>query len=98
MRRQKESQTHTPVVLLLPPSACRITNGGLNYQIEHHLFPRMSHAHYSLIAPVVREVCEKHNVAYVHFDTILGNVLSCARQLKLLGTTKVADMKAKKQK
>jgi hypothetical protein len=36
--------------------AHRISNGGLNYQIEHHLFPRMSHAHYWLIAPVVREV------------------------------------------
>ena len=29
-------------------------NGGLNYQIEHHLFPRMSHCHYPLIAPMVR--------------------------------------------
>jgi fatty acid desaturase (delta-4 desaturase) len=29
-------------------------NGGLNYQIEHHLFPRMNHIHYTKIAPVVK--------------------------------------------
>ena len=29
-------------------------NGGLNYQIEHHLFPRVSHTHYPKIAPIVR--------------------------------------------
>ena len=29
-------------------------NGGLNYQIEHHLFPRMNHCHYPTIAPIVR--------------------------------------------
>jgi fatty acid desaturase (delta-4 desaturase) len=31
-------------------------NGGLNYQIEHHLFPRISHMHYPTVAPVVRYV------------------------------------------
>ena len=29
-------------------------HGGLNYQIEHHLFPRMNHCHYPKIAPTVR--------------------------------------------
>ena len=29
-------------------------HGGLNYQIEHHLFPRMNHCHYPTIAPIVR--------------------------------------------
>ena len=32
-------------------------NGGLNYQIEHHLFPRMNHCHYPTVAPVVRYFC-----------------------------------------
>jgi fatty acid desaturase (delta-4 desaturase) len=31
-------------------------NGGLNYQIEHHLFPRMSHMHYHRISPIVKYV------------------------------------------
>eukprot|EP00123_Amoebidium_parasiticum_P022142 comp8090_c0_seq1/m.3577 comp8090_c0_seq1/g.3577 ORF comp8090_c0_seq1/g.3577 comp8090_c0_seq1/m.3577 type:complete len:444 (-) comp8090_c0_seq1:635-1966(-) len=68
-----------------------ISNGGLNYQIEHHLFPRMSHAHYSKIAPVVKKCCEEYGVQYVHFNSIPSNVLSCLRQLKLLGTTYVAS-------
>ena len=36
--------------------------GGLNFQVEHHLFPRMSSAWYPYIAPTVRRVCAKHNV------------------------------------
>jgi len=43
--------------------------GSLNYQIEHHLFPRMHAWHYPKIAPVVRRICKKHNVRYVHFPT-----------------------------
>lgn len=44
--------------------------GSLNYQIEHHLFPRM-HAHwYPKIAPEVRRICLKHGVNYSHFPTL----------------------------
>jgi linoleoyl-CoA desaturase len=38
--------------------------GGLNFQIEHHLFPRLSHVHYPRIAPVVQRVCEERGVPY----------------------------------
>jgi fatty acid desaturase (delta-4 desaturase) len=61
-------------------------NGGLNYQIEHHLFPRIQHTHYPLIAPVVRAYCEKKKIPYVHFPTVLENVQSCMRHLYQLGT------------
>jgi linoleoyl-CoA desaturase len=37
--------------------------GGLNYQREHHLFPRVAHVHYPALAHVVREVCAEHGVA-----------------------------------
>ena len=63
-------------------------NGGLNYQIEHHLFPRMSHAHYPKIAPFVREFCKKKNIPYVHFPTIAANVLSCSKHLAIMGAKK----------
>jgi len=43
--------------------------GSLNYQIEHHLFPRMHAWHYPKIAPIVRRICKKHGVRYVHFPT-----------------------------
>lgn len=43
--------------------------GGLNYQIEHHLFPGLSHKLYPLIAPIVRDECGKAQVKYCHFET-----------------------------
>jgi len=60
-------------------------NGGLNYQIEHHLFPRVNHCHYPLIAPVVRQFCEEKGIPYVHFASISENVSSTARHLFDMG-------------
>jgi linoleoyl-CoA desaturase len=48
--------------------------GGLNYQIEHHLFPRVPHTHYPRIAEIVRRNCEKHGVRY-SFHPSLGRAL-----------------------
>lgn len=41
--------------------------GGLNYQIEHHLFPSVNHEHLPHIQPIVQQLCKKHNVNYKHF-------------------------------
>jgi len=43
--------------------------GGLNYQIEHHLFPNICHVHYPQIAPIVRETAEEFGVPYMVNDT-----------------------------
>lgn len=64
-------------------------NGGLNYQIEHHLFPRVHHSNYHRIAPVVRRVCEQHGIQYVHFPTIWDNVASTFEHLKIMGSKPV---------
>ena len=45
--------------------------GGLNFQIEHHLFPRVPHTHYPKIAEIVRRNCVKHGVRY-SFHPSLG--------------------------
>eukprot|EP01134_Creolimax_fragrantissima_P001003 CFRG1003T1 len=66
-----------------------ISNGGLNYQIEHHLFPRMAHAHYSLIQPIVKKVCEENHVTYKQFGSIIENLESTFCQLKALGSIAV---------
>jgi fatty acid desaturase len=50
--------------------------GGLNFQIEHHLFPRMCSAYYPVIAPTVREVCKKHGVRYVYYPWVFQNLVS----------------------
>ena len=62
-------------------------NGGLNYQIEHHLFPRIQHTHYPKIAPVVREFCLSKGIPYVHFPTITENVQSCLEHLYTMGNS-----------
>jgi fatty acid desaturase (delta-4 desaturase) len=50
--------------------------GGLNFQVEHHLFPRMSSGWYPYIAPKVREICEKHGVKYAYYPWIWQNVIA----------------------
>ena len=60
-------------------------NGGLNYQIEHHLFPRMHHSHYPKIAPIVREFCRERGISYRHFHSIYDNLLSTSQYLYQIG-------------
>lgn len=60
-------------------------NGGLNYQIEHHLFPRIQHSHYPKIAPVVRQYCREKNIPYVHFESVSANLESCVYHLMDMG-------------
>jgi linoleoyl-CoA desaturase len=48
--------------------------GGLNFQIEHHLFPKVPHTHYPKIAEIVRRNCDKHGVRY-SFHPSLGKAL-----------------------
>ncbi|GAB3819813.1 fatty acid desaturase family protein [Pontibacter rugosus] len=43
--------------------------GGLNYQIEHHLFPRVCHVHYPAIAPIVRETAAEFGIPYMENET-----------------------------
>lgn len=43
-------------------------SGGLNYQIEHHLFPTISHVHLPRVAPIVRQTCEDFGVPYFVHD------------------------------
>ena len=38
--------------------------GGLNYQIEHHLFPNMPRPHLARAAAIAREYCKTHRIAY----------------------------------
>ncbi len=44
--------------------------GGLNFQVEHHLFPKISHVHYPAINAIVRETCFEHNIPYTEFGSI----------------------------
>ena len=59
--------------------------GGLNYQIEHHLFPRMCHINYPKIAPIVRQVCREWGVTYRVYPTFGEALAEHVRSLKWLG-------------
>jgi linoleoyl-CoA desaturase len=59
--------------------------GGLNYQIEHHLFPRIAHVHYPQISRVVRQVCEERGITYVEHTTFRKAVGAHIRHLRTMG-------------
>jgi linoleoyl-CoA desaturase len=59
--------------------------GGLNHQIEHHLFPSTCSAHYPMIAPIVRKVAAEHGIPYCSHPTFLGALGSHLKMLRRLG-------------
>lgn len=61
--------------------------GGLNYQIEHHLFPRISHVHYPAISKIVKETCEKFDLNYIYFPTTRAAIASHVRFMHTMGKT-----------
>jgi len=58
-------------------------NGGLNYQVEHHLFPKVCHVHYVKIQPIVRDYCQRRGWHYHYFPSIWQNFVSTYRHLRL---------------
>jgi linoleoyl-CoA desaturase len=59
--------------------------GGLNYQIEHHLFPRISHIHYPAISKIVRETCEQFELNYIYFPSTRAAIASHVRFMHQMG-------------
>ncbi len=59
--------------------------GGLNFQVEHHLFPRISHIHYPAISKIVQQHCQKFNLPYHVYDTTRAAVASHIRLMKQFG-------------
>ena len=59
--------------------------GGLNYQIEHHLFPQICHIHYRALAPVVQQTCREFGVRYTVHDTLSSGIASHYRWLRRMG-------------
>jgi linoleoyl-CoA desaturase len=59
--------------------------GGLNYQIEHHLFPNISHVHYRSIAPIVERTAKEYGLPYNQKRNFFDAFFSHVRMLKELG-------------
>jgi linoleoyl-CoA desaturase len=59
--------------------------GGLNHQVEHHLFPNISHIHYDKISKIVKETAHEFELPYQEFKTMREAVASHFKHLKELG-------------
>ncbi|MDA0746959.1 MAG: fatty acid desaturase [bacterium] len=62
-----------------------ILSGGLNLQIEHHLFPGINHAHLFKLSPQIRAICEKHGVPYHSYPTFGTALRAHFATMKWLG-------------
>jgi linoleoyl-CoA desaturase len=59
--------------------------GGLNFQVEHHLFPRISHVHYPQINKIVQATCAEYGVVYREYRSMAGALRSHLIHLKRVG-------------
>jgi len=69
-----------------------ILSGGLNYQIEHHLFPGVCHVHYPAISKIVHQVCDENKIPYNSYPTFTELFIDHVATLKKLGTWKQENL------
>jgi fatty acid desaturase len=70
-------------------------SGGLNYQIEHHMFPGTAHNLYPAMAPIIKEECAKEGIPYNGFEGYFGLLPITAKMFGFLGKMAVNPAKAK---
>ncbi len=58
--------------------------GGLNHQVEHHLFPKISHIHYPALNRIVKETCEEFKITYNEYKTMQEAFLSHVKVIERL--------------
>lgn len=63
--------------------------GGLNFQVEHHLFADVCHVHYKKLSKIVAETAKEFNLPYNSQKTFLGAIRQHSIMLKELGQQKV---------
>jgi linoleoyl-CoA desaturase len=66
--------------------------GGLNYQVEHHLFPNICHVHYRDISHIVENTAKEFGVPYKKIDTFMGALVAHGRMLKELGKSEKVEL------
>ncbi len=59
--------------------------GGLNFQIEHHLFPKISHVHYAELRRIIKQACAEYGVSYIEYPRMRHAILSHVSFLKQMG-------------
>jgi linoleoyl-CoA desaturase len=68
--------------------------GGLNMQIEHHLFPKVCHIHYPAIAGIVKKAALEFNLPYHENDSFASALVSHYKTLKKFGRAAVVSQAA----
>ena len=76
VRNSGNFATNNPFIYLL--------FGGINYQIEHHLFPSISHVHLPGISKIVKKTCKEFNIPYVENNSIYSAVKSSLKNFYLI--------------
>ena len=69
--------------------------GGLNYQVEHHLFPDVCHVHYKKIASIVSQTAQEYGFPYNVKRTLYHAIIDHTRMLRLLGKSEYKNSKRK---
>jgi linoleoyl-CoA desaturase len=77
MKTTANFATASPLALFL--------TGGLNFQVEHHLFPKVCHIHYPQISKIVKATAKEYNVPYFEHKSFWAALASHIRVLKLFG-------------
>jgi linoleoyl-CoA desaturase len=60
--------------------------GGLNFQVEHHLFPNICHVHYKRLSQIVEETAREYGVVYNNIPSMMRALIEHGKVLKRLGT------------
>lgn len=61
--------------------------GGLNFQIEHHLFPKISHIHYPALSQIIRNACQEYGIHYLEYPRVRHAIASHVSYLKAIGNS-----------
>lgn len=78
-------QMHTTANFARESAIANYLCGGLNFQIEHHLFPHICHVHYKEISKIVEATAKEFGVPYIENKTFWGALQSHYRCLKKFG-------------
>ncbi len=72
--------------------------GGLNFQVEHHLFPNICHVHYPKLSEIVKATADKHGVNYIESITFYDALKSHYKMLKKFGSEASVEILNKEEK
>jgi linoleoyl-CoA desaturase len=79
-------QMYTTADFAIKNQVVNYLTGGLNFQVVHHLFPKVCHVHYPKLSAIVKQTAEDHGLPYIEYKTFLGAIASHTRLLKKFGT------------